>query len=307
MEIDGIPLFITFVKFGLRIVGQNDEVSQSAAKKLAIRIQKAVKAAAPFFEWMAESAIRDSAVSVLNKSADLLARFRFLRDLHREKSGEADLRSKEVIETRGTNEAGGTWTQFSRPSFQMRKEAKWLGLAAVEAFFSWSEHVFIHLAVLRGNVTTAEDVTRTAEADWAAKFRAALDVDDPKTKRFYDHLLVTWKHLRNFVAHGSFGKDGEAFHFHSPAGAVPIVLPHPIGSRAFSFATTTSWDVGSALNLIDDFMIHLWEGSRAAAKVHIEDYDLPTVLLFARDGTYAPAMASPMEMTRFAETMSDER
>lgn len=156
VEIDGIPLMVAFVKFGLRIIGSNDEASRSAAEKLAVRIQKAVRAATPFFSWMAENAIKDSAVNVLNISADLVARYRYLRDLHRTKSDEAELRSNEVIETRGTNDYGGTWTQYSRPSFQLRKEAKWLGLAAVEAFFSWSEHVFIHLAVLRGSITTAE-------------------------------------------------------------------------------------------------------------------------------------------------------
>ena len=112
------------------------------------------------------------------------------------------------------------------PVFELRREAGWLGLAAVEAFFSWTEHVFIHIAVLRGTCMTGREVKRLANADWSTKIKTVLDIDEPKIKDIYDELTVIRRQLRNFVTHGAFGKDGEAFSFHSSAGAVPLRLPH---------------------------------------------------------------------------------
>ena len=53
-------------------------------------------------------------------------------------------------------------------------------------------------------------------------------------KPFYDELVFVRRQVRNFVAHGAFGKQGEAFKFHSKAGAVPVMLPHKNKSNRFS-------------------------------------------------------------------------
>lgn len=63
-----------------------------------------------------------------------------------------------------------------------------------------------------------------AEDNWNAKFKAALDISDKDTKAHYDKLLDLRAQVRNFVAHGAFGKEGKAFRFHSGAGSVPVLL-----------------------------------------------------------------------------------
>jgi hypothetical protein len=65
-----------------------------------------------------------------------------------------------------------------------------------------------------------------AIGDWKDKFKAAIDLRDQTAKGHYDTLLEIRRQIRNFVAHGAFGKDGQAFDFHSSAGAVPVRLPH---------------------------------------------------------------------------------
>jgi hypothetical protein len=82
------------------------------------------------------------------------------------------------------------------------------------------------LAVLKGTKTTGGEVAELAGADWSIKFKAALNINDPSTKIYFDKLLVIRRQLRNFVAHGAFGKEGKAFHFHSTAGAVPLAFDH---------------------------------------------------------------------------------
>lgn len=46
-------------------------------------------------------------------------------------------------------------------------QTDWLALATIDTFFSWTEHVFIHLAILKGNLTTGTQVADMAEKEWA--------------------------------------------------------------------------------------------------------------------------------------------
>ena len=187
------------------------------------------------------------------------------------------------------------------PAVELNREAKWLGLSAIECFFSWTEHVFIHIAILRGNCATGEEVAKLAKVEWAEKFKAALDITDPTTKRFYDQLAIVRRQVRNFVAHGAFGKDGEAFHFHSTAGAVPMLLPHRQNRTALKFGQGVDFVATEAIALIRDFIEHLWSGSREPAKIHIQDYGLPLNLTKVVDGDYAGAMASVDSMESYAD------
>jgi hypothetical protein len=51
-------------------------------------------------------------------------------------------------------------------------------------------------------------VAELAESDWATKFKKALDIREPSTKIIFDKLVNIRRQIRNFVAHGSFGKQG---------------------------------------------------------------------------------------------------
>jgi hypothetical protein len=89
--------------------------------------------------------VQESAVNVTNKSASLFARFEFLHNSYRLKATEAERRKDERVVKAGKTKSGGDWQSISYPAMRLRVEAKWLGLAAVEAFFSWTEHVLIHI------------------------------------------------------------------------------------------------------------------------------------------------------------------
>ena len=110
--------------------------------------------------------------------------------------------------------------------------------------------------------------------------------------------------LRNYVTHGAFGKDGEAFSFHSSAGAVPLRLPHKRKRQAFRFGSGVDLDPTQAFEIIDRFESHLWNGWRAGAKLYIQDYELPTILSMATDGTYERARSSEQMMVDFTEQLA---
>ena len=305
LEFEGEAFLVEHRKLGLGLFARDPATQEGDAKQIAIRIQKAVKAARPFFDWLASQAVASSHVNVHNNSAPLYGRYEFLLSAYRAKRDEAARRKDEKIVEKGKSEHG-TWSHISLPTFQLRREASWFALSVVEAFFSWSEHVLIHLAVLTGKVLAAEEVASLAAADWSTKFKTAIDIAPPEAKSQFDRMVSIRQDLRNHVAHGAFGKQGEAFSFHSGAGAVPVLLPYKRGSNRFTLNQGLEFDTEAALTSIEQFIDFLWSGDRAPAKLYIQDSYLPIVLTYAANGTYTQAMGSKEEMESFVTYLSND-
>lgn len=265
-----------------------------------------VRAAQPFFEWLAGEAVSRSEVNVVNNASSLYGRYVFLRDSYHSKRDEYEKRRNERVVTQGTTPGGGTWTHSSFPAYNLIAESNWLAISAVEAFFAWTEHILIHVALLTGKKSTATEVTEMAEADWSIKFQSALGLTDSDAKAHYDRLVSLRKELRNYVAHGAFGKQGEAFYFHSGAGAVPVLLPHKVGSRKFKLAHGLSFDAPAAFSAMEAFIAYLWSGKRAPAEQYIQQSELPLILTYVHDGTYSRAMNSVEDMEEFVRHLSGE-
>jgi hypothetical protein len=306
VEFNGRAFLIEHRKMGLGIFVQDPARDEESAREIVIRIQKAVKAAQPFFDWLADQAIASSTLNVINNSSELYDRYCYFRDTYQLKIDEATRREDERVVQEGTTPNGGTWKQISFPASRIRDEASWLAISAVEAYFSWTEHILIHLAILTGRIRNASEVTSVAEADWAVKFKTALDISNSANKAHFDRLLALRRELRNYVAHGSFGKEGEAFSFHSGAGAVPVLLPHRAGTRKFKIGSGLAFNALEALNALENFRKHLWAGSREPAMIYIQQSQLPIILTMATNGTYANAMKSVADMKQFIEYLSEE-
>jgi hypothetical protein len=306
LDFKGQAFVIEHRKLGLGVFAEDPVRDEAAAREIVIRIQKAVKAAQPFFDALADEAVAQSLVNVVNNSSELFQRYEYLRDQYNTKKAEADRRREDREVTEGTSSDGTTWRSVSFPAYRLQVEASWLAMSAVEAFFSWTEHCFIHLSILQGRIKTAEEVTAVAEADWSVKFKSALDIGEQQTKDFYDRLVAMRQELRNYVAHGAFGKQGEAFSFHSGAGAVPVLLPHRVGTKKFRLGHGLDFDLPSAIELLEGFRVHLWSQSRAPAELYIQKSELPIILTMAADGTYASAMKSVEDMNLLVEQLSAE-
>lgn len=305
IDFDGQAFLIEHRKFGAGVFAHNPGGEAAAAQQIVLRIKKGVRTAEPFFDWIAEKALQNSTLNVENRSTKLFSRFEYFAAAYAKTAAEASERANEHhVERREI--AGGTLSIYHTPAMQIKENAKWLALAAVDAFFSWTEHVFIHIAILRGNVTTGIEVAELADADWQEKFKGALDLSDPRTKRMFDELLELRRQLRNFIAHGAFGKKGEAFSFHSGAGAVPLLLPHKAGKKRFAIGDDLIIADADALALMERFIPHLWADEREPAFTYIQKSGLPLVLTHARDGTYKEAMKSVDSMQEFVRSLSHE-
>lgn len=305
VDFKGEAFLVEHRKLGLGVFARDPVTQEIDAEQIVIHIQKAVKAARPFFDWLASEAVASSKINVHNNSAPLFDRYSFLLDLYRAKRDEAVRRKDERIVKEGKSR-DGMWRSVTFPAYELQRESSWLALSVVEAFFSWSEHVLIHLAILTGKVQSAEQVAQLAAADWATKFKAAIAISDLGAKKQFDQMVSIRQDLRNHIAHGSFGKQGEAFSFHSSAGAVPVLLPHRRGSNRFILDTGLEFDTEAAVTAIEQFIDFLWSDERAPAKIYIQDSYLSVILTYAANGMYAQAMSSVDEMNEFVQGLSYE-
>jgi hypothetical protein len=275
----GIGIFAPTHEPNANASGTPSEDAETDARDIAIVINKAVAVASPYFKWRAEQAVLTSDLNVSNKSTELFDRYVYFRNQFQE----LQIRSTQTKD----------WALVH----QIRREAKWSGQAAIDAFFSWTEHVFIHLAILLGRKITGAEVADLARDEWKNKFKAALDLSNNESKRHYDVLLVLREQIRNFMAHGAFGKKGEAFNFHSGAGAVPVLLTSN-HKGDYAFTGHSEFDEDTAIKEIESFILHLWTGVRAPAREHIFS-SLPSIISYAADGTYAAAMKTESKMADF--------
>jgi len=152
---------------------QNATDQEQQAKRIVALIKKGVKAAAPFFRWMADNAVREPKFNVRNVGGKLFARYIYFQDSFRTASAEAEKnkRDHEAWQTQlelpvwgySVKERSSVTTSemvaiFTFPWVHMEQRSGWLALAAIDAFFAWTEHIFIHLAILQGRITTGEEV-----------------------------------------------------------------------------------------------------------------------------------------------------
>jgi hypothetical protein len=306
VDYEGSFAFIEHRKMGLGVFSKTTDGSERIAGSIVDSIRRGVRAATPFFDHLAAKAVEQSHLNVKNNSAWLFSRYEFLRDQFREKAAAAEAREHEVEKTEETLSNGTKTTSYSMPAFGLSREASWLGIAAIDAFFSWTEHVLIHIAILRGKLKTGQEVAELAAAEWADKVKTVIQMDDPKLKVLYDELLSIRRQIRNYMAHGAFGKRGEAFDFHSTAGAVPVNLTDSEGRDKFSMWFGPSFDEAEALETTEAFIDKLWDGELAPARMYLQEANMPVILTYASDGTYDAAMSSPEEMEEFIDGMAHQ-
>ena len=298
----GLGIFAPNLDPNARMSAPPSEQDEADAREIAKLINKAVSVAEPYFKWRAEQAAAGNQLNVLNNNYWLFERYEFFRNRFKALSEEAEARKNERNVEKKTSEDGTEATTVSFPSDSLRKEAEWYAQAAIEAFFSWTEHAFIHLAILQGRLHSGEDVAKLAGADWKTKFKFALDLGDAQTKKHYNSLLDLRAQIRNYMAHGAFGKRGEAFFFHSGAGAVPVLLTGHQKHR-YSLWGKPVFDERWAIKEIEQFITHLWSGPRLPARIYIFS-SLPNILTFVADGSYTRAMQSEDDMKQFVDYLT---
>lgn len=295
IDFNGCAFLIEHRKYGLGLFAHDANKEYKDATEIVKKIRSAIKTASPYFEFVASQEARGSKLNVSNNGKMLFERYNFFSEISLGMLKEDKNRIKEIVDK---------FPEFEK--MVKSKKTEWMAISAIDAFFSWTEHIFIHLSILDGKVLTGEKVADLAKSDWHTKFKNALGLDFPEIKKLYNELTEIRRQLRNYIAHGAFGKNGEAFSFHSRVGAVPLLLPHQKGKPRFILSDNLSFDEHKVLNTIEKFIKVLWKGKRGPAKLYIQESDLPLILTFAADGTYQKAMKSTKSMKDFLDRLCYE-
>ncbi|RZA02885.1 MAG: hypothetical protein EOP47_05275 [Sphingobacteriaceae bacterium] len=306
IDFEGQAYLIEHRKFGLGIFIQNKE-NEDSAKIIANKITKAVKKIKPFYNHLAEEAVINSKLNIENNNQGLFSRYNYLRKLF-DKQIALYIKNKDVVKTKEYFDKDGKFrsSSSSMVGFKYLHQANWLAISCIDAFYSWTEHLFIHLTIVGHQLSEGEQIIKLIEAEWKEKFRRAIPIQDKEIKLIYDELLTVRQQLRNFVAHGAFGKNGNAFHFHSKTGAVPVLLNHNQTKNRFSLSGSLSFNELAVMDLIDKFIKLLWEGPLKPAMYYTQKLGLPTILTLAKNGQYEMAMSDFSIMEHFAEHISRE-
>ena len=303
IDFEGHIYLIEYRKLGLGVFAPISPDAERQAARIVRLIKKGIRRSESYFRLRAKQAVENSSVAVMNHSNRLYDRYHFFQDQHRSKCDEAKQNAGRVVETRYPGGVVG----IDLPEVRLRQEAEWLAFAAIESFFSWTEHVFIHLAILQGNCTTAAEVDRFAFAKWSDKYRSALDMSDPENNQYHSQLQHIRNRFRNLGTHGAFGPDGEAFIFPSGTGAVPVSLTHVGDEHSYRFAgqfdhfRTHRRFVGQdEIAVINEFVEFIRSGNLEHAWVFI-DAGLHPNLTAGGLRQLCDAMESFETMSRFVE------
>lgn len=177
-----------------------------------------------------------------------------------------------------------------------------MAISCIEAFFSWTEHLFVHLAIVVQGLSDGEELSKLIDSEWKVKYKKAIPDDTVEANKFYDELLIVRQQLRNFVAHGAFGKDGNAFAFHSHTGAVPVMMSYKRRKNRFSLYGSLSFREKDVIAFVQEFIDFLWKNF-PAAMYYTQELCLPTILTLAADGTYNDASKDMESMKLFSDRL----
>ncbi len=295
VEHEGIRYCIVYAKFGMKI-----EYPKGGDPEKVFRcLEKGIRAAKPYYKWRAEQAANSVNLNLISRTRELWDKYQYLRKKSKLLAQEAEDRKQEHT-VKETVRGAITIRTVDASSPSLRREARWTGESAIEAFFAWSEHVLVHVAVLLGRVNTAKEIADLVGSDWAQKCKLVFDLTKSDEKEAFDNILNVRRELRNYVAHGSFGKDGAMFNFHSGVGAVPLKIIDKKTQLEFTFGGRASLPNNQIFEYIDAFQDVLWADTRAPAKVYIEN-DLDLILTLQHDGTYRQAMSSVQSMEELVD------
>ena len=134
---------------------------EPACEQIVKLIKQGVKMAKPFFVWLAEQAVSESKLNVVNESIELFNRYQYFLKMYKDIHDEAERRSEERIVEQHIGSGSTKWTSVSFPAYELRNQSQWMAQASIDAFFSWTEHVFIHIAILSGKAKTGSRRCKT--------------------------------------------------------------------------------------------------------------------------------------------------
>ena len=295
VELNDTIFFIEHRKFGLGVFGRNVPLAEETAREIVQIINQGIRSLekSGYFECWTRMRSRNDNVILINDCGLLYERFDFFRQLFQRKWN--DIEAFNVHDILGTTEDFVKSIERYSHCANLREEAAWLGQAAIDCFFSWTEHVFVHLAILLGNQkVNSEDKCNKliTNGKWVEKYRAVFDFERDSQAREFCDSLTNIRELRNFATHGHFGKGRETLWTPTSIGCVPYNVYLAKAKNPWRHNPSVGVTEHNSLQTIEKFIDYLWSDARQPARIILQESCHPTFLKFMRSGEYAKAMES---------------
>ena len=85
---------------------------------------------------------------------------------------------------------------------------------------------------------------------------------------------------------------------------VPVRLFDSEKGPSYRLGHGTEYVDEEAIEIIHNFIQHMWSGKLAPARIYLQDNDLPLYLAMGKDGAYGRAMKSTRTMSELADHLS---
>lgn len=285
-------------KFGVCLLAHDPVKEEKEINEILENINNAIKIANPFFKYIAQLNLKTDKINVKNCSQLLYSRYKYFLKKYKSCHKKLELEEQKPPKIKKI----GNCTQIRYNNVYLYKQERlFLFFAFLEAFFSWTEHVFVLLAVINGEFTTGQDVINFIKKGWAEKYKKVINISENES--LYNELLEI-KKLRNYITHGDFESEGKTFYFHSGAGAVPIYLNENGNNLVASYENKNIEHIEKiTLPTIESFIKLLWSGERKNAKILIQEYGFDLILSYSTQGKYKKIIKNRKETLKFAENM----
>lgn len=201
-------------KFGLRFLCEPRNLDSPVLREVMGRARELTNIVEKYLSsGPIEQQINAGNITIDNLYNSLRARY----DFFRERAGIAFKQTPSSTKGDGFTLNADFW--------RSKIEGGTLGTAAVDAYFSATEHLFCIALAFSISEQTSPPLLEFLAANWPTKARLVLDLTDSRIKASYDHLLRVREEWRNPIAHGGFMSKGASLFVHVPGvGALPAKL-----------------------------------------------------------------------------------
>lgn len=319
LELNDRLFLLEYGKFGYRLLTRIRCSIVETRDKLVRLINHGVAESDRYFRWRAEEKLSELRLVVENRSIPLFERYHYFLTLHKNALEGVSDRENNMPE----DPVGRIKTVVEMES--LKEESSWLAQAAIEAFFNWTEHVFILLYLLRSVSIDRADIEeiigsssrRTKHTlNWRQKYKKVFNMQDRSSMQHFSQLCEIRNSLRNFIAHGALGKlrEGDETFFSSPievyfpshVGRIPLRQCDDDQQASWRFETEVGISEERAVSQIEHFIEFLWKGDRRIARIFIQERGLPLFLPWVSDGTYRNALISEEAMVKLVDRLAYE-
>lgn len=217
--IKGKPIRIDDAKFGLRFAGPQGEISDPLVAELSSLLERGFRVTERLVQPFLTDQINRGLVTLHNRFITLDSRYRFLRDQAEVSFSRSDTSSITATDLQ-------TRVAEYNDRMQREREGFFLGIAALDAYFSRLEHFLVLALPFCDFDPRSDSLVSFLGQNWGAKFKRIIPLNrDVTAHKLYERLRAVKQRYRNKFAHGWFEKGASSLYVHfPPIGAIPAEL-----------------------------------------------------------------------------------